>query len=429
MNLEFNVNSLFKPLFLEHKRYYLLAGGRGRGASTAVSQYLVSRLVAKEYARIALMRANHSDIRISLWRELMDRIEEQNAQGSFKITDNDMRITYGRNFAQAMGFRASSGEHTAKLKSLANFNVVVIEEAEEIGEQEFMTLDDSLRTVKGDIKVILVFNPPHRNHWLIQRFFDLEPSEKDTFFIPKLKDESNAIYIGGTYLDNRKNIDEATRDRYESYRSTKPDYYWQIIRGLVPEVLRGKIFSGWRQIDEIPYGAQLVGYGLDGGWFPDPLVLVAVYKEPTQGYIFDELLYNVEIDNDTVAQTILSTNKNVLCRADLDERSIAELKNRGVNIVKVQREPGSVLHRIKVLSRQRVSVASRSAKLWQSYENYAWQVTKDGDIVGKPDHYLSDGMDACMYGIEALPEVEAVERVRREIGRNFQSRTQEVNPV
>lgn len=407
MNLDFKVNALFEPLFTDKSRYFLLMGGRGRGASTAVSQYVTTRLVGGEYTRCALMRANHSDIRLSLWRDLLDRIEEQKARSAFKIAENDMRAIYGRNFVQAIGFRASSHEHTAKLKSLANFNVVVIEEAEEVGEREFDMLDDSLRTVKGDIKVILVFNPPHKNHWLMRTFFDLEPTKTPKFSVAHLKENKNAVHIGGTFYDNLKNLDEHTIQKYKDYEHSKPDYFHQVIQGLVPDELRGKIFSGWRQIENIPFGAKLVAYGLDGGWYPDPTALVAIYSHPQDGYIIDELLFGTEIDNETIAATIRQTNKDVLTNADLDDRSIDSMKKLGIHITKVEKAPDSVKYRIKLTARQKISVTRRSENVWRAYENYAWQETKDGDPVGKPDHYLSDCMDATMYGIQSLPQAES----------------------
>ena len=433
MKLSFEYRPLFIPFFENEVRYYILLGGRGRGASTFISQYITGRLAGNEYTRCALMRANHSDIRISSYREIVDRIDEQNARKAFTITDNDMRITCGRNFAQAIGFRASSGENTAKLKSLANFNLVWIEEPEEVGEMEFMILDDSIRTVKGDIKVILTLNAPHKNHWVIQRFFDVSPSEKEGYYNVKLKEGMNAAHIGGTFEDNRQNLDEHTIDKYNNYKKTKPDYYWQVIRGLVPEVARGKIFSGWRQIDSIPFGAKLVAYGLDGGWYPDPTSLVAIYSHPQEGYIVDELLFGTEIDNETIAATIRQTNKDILCNADLDERSVDAIKKLGVHIVRVEKAPDSVKYRIKLTARQKISVTSHSTNIWKSYENYAWQETKDGDPVGKPSHYLSDGVDSVSYGIQSLPEPEKEyeDEIEKAIAlfNRHKGKTENANPV
>jgi len=66
------------------------------------------------------------------------------------------------------GFRKSSGARTAKMKSLAGCTHCIIEEAEEVSEEDFMQLDDTLRTIKADLQIIMIFNPPPRDHWIQQ---------------------------------------------------------------------------------------------------------------------------------------------------------------------------------------------------------------------------------------------------------------------
>ena len=251
MRLEYKIREIYLPLWEKKARYYVLMGGRGAGRSTAGSQYVSSKIAAKDYFRCAIMRAIHSDIRHSSWHEVIDRIDEQNARELFRITDNDMHITYGQNTIQAHGFRASSGSHSAKLKSLASYTTVWIEEAEEIGEKEFTTLDDTLRTVKGNIRIILTLNTPPKNHWIIRKWFDTEPSEIEGFY--NIKPKEDIVYIPGTYRDNLQNLDDHTVGRYQRYKNDKPLYYWQYIEGLSPEVVLGKIYSGWQVIDKVPF--------------------------------------------------------------------------------------------------------------------------------------------------------------------------------
>lgn len=87
--------------------------------------------------RGAIMRAVHADIRTSAWSEIVDRLNQAGVTEAFHITENEMLAEYGQNGIGAHGFKASSGSLTARLKSLASYNFVWIEEAEEIGEEEF----------------------------------------------------------------------------------------------------------------------------------------------------------------------------------------------------------------------------------------------------------------------------------------------------
>lgn len=396
-------NKVFAPLWQQDARYYILMGGRGTGRSTAGSQYALSRLLDTEFFRCAIMRSIHGDIRHSIWRELNDRISEQNIRTAVKITDNDMRVEYGQNTINAHGFKASSGSHSAKLKSLANYNTVIIEEAEEIGEREFTTLDDSLRTIRGNIRIVFMLNPPAKNHWIIQRFFDLKESEQSGFFIPTIKQGNNAIHIGGTYRKNLANLDENTIKRYAEYKHTKPDYYWQMIEGLVPEVVRGKIFHGWQQIDEVPKDARLVRFGEDYGWFPDPACVVAIYYW-NGSYIVDELAYGNELSNEFLAGKIKEVGKALTIADSAEPKSIDEQRRCGINIEGSQKGADSVNFGIKVVSEKKILVTKRSKNVWKSYENYAWAEDKDGNPKGEPEHTWKHAMDAIVYPIVSLSQ-------------------------
>src|SRR3990167_11404718 len=183
MNVQYETHLSHSPLWKNVDwRYAILMGGRGNGRSGTASRYAVSQLLSKEYTRGAIMRATREDIRASCWGEIIDRLKEQDISSSFRTTENDMFIERGQNSLRAHGFRASSGSLTARLKSLAGYNFIWIEEAEEIGEEEFRKLDDTLRTTKGRIRIILTLNTPSKNHWLLKKWFDLEPSGQQGFY-------------------------------------------------------------------------------------------------------------------------------------------------------------------------------------------------------------------------------------------------------
>lgn len=388
-------------------RYIIMMGGRANGRSGTASRYAVSKLLGKDYIRGAIMRATREDIRASCWGEIMDRVNEQKIQDQFRITENDMYIERGENSLRAHGFRASSGSLTARLKSLAGYNFVWIEEAEEIGEQEFRTLDDTLRTTKGQIVILLTLNTPPKNHWIIKKWFDTEPSvEGPGFFIPKLKqDVRDVLFVPGTYRENLPNLDSHTLERYKDYKYTKPSYYWQVIEGLSPEEVRGKIYTGWQIIEVVPSEARLVKLGEDFGWFPDPACLVAIYYW-NGSYVIDELAYGNFLSNEFLArEAVKLTGEHSIIATVADSaepKSIAEQKKYGMNVVGAEKGKDSVSFRIKVTSLKKIYVTRRSVNVLESYENYAWAEDRDGNPKGEPVHRYSHAMDAISYPIAAM---------------------------
>lgn len=402
--VRFEVHESHIPLWERQDwRYAIVMGGRGNGRSGTASRYSVSQLLSKEYTRGAIMRATREDIRASCWSEITDRLNEQGISNVFRVTDNDMFIEYGQNSLRAHGFRASSGSLTARLKSLAGYNYVWIEEAEEIGEEEFRKLDDTLRTVKGRIRIVFTLNTPSKNHWLIKKWFNLTPSdEAQGFYVPSLKPEvTDVLYIPGTWHENKVNMDEHTIERYENYLFTNPAYYWQVIRGLSPESVRGRIFTGWQQIDAVPTEARLMLFGEDFGWFPDPACAIALYYW-NGSYIVDELAYGTELTNEFLAGEIKRAGKAVTIADSAEPKSIAEQNKYGIVVRGCEKGKDSVDFRIKVTAQKKIYVTKRSTNVWQSYENYAWEEDKDGNPKGRPDHKWSHAMDAVMYPIASL---------------------------
>lgn len=411
------INEIFLPLWESKARYHILIGGRGAGRSTAGSQFLLSKLLSKDFFRAAIMREVHSDIRSTAWQEFMDRATEQGLSDVIGIGESMMTAEYGVNSIKAHGFRQSSSENTAKLKSLANYNAVLIEEAKEVGEKEFMVLDDTLRTVKGDIKVILLTNPPDKNHWIIKRWFDcVENEESPGFYNLKLKDGiDDAVFMGGTFRDNIINLDQHTIQRYQEYKIHKPEYYWQEIMGLVPEVVRGKIYHGWELIESVPKNASLLRIGGDWGWYPDPVATVALYYADG-AYIVDGITYGNEIEDDVIAgdiKTVLGANRKVRAAFGVDEKKSIELmRKKGINAVESIAGPGSVNIRIKMTSEKKIKVVRKNHPVhgnwvWDAYEKYHWAEDRDGNPKGMPDHSGSDPMDAVSYAIADLVDPSA----------------------
>ena len=348
------------------------------------------------------MRFVLSDIRNSSFQEILDRAEEQGILDNLTVNINEMTISYGANVIKAHAFRKSSGDQKAKLKSLANYTNVWVEEADEVPEADFMQLDDSLRTVRSTINIMLTLNPPPKSHWIITRWFKLTPSEEKDFYIPTC-DDPDVLYIRTSWKDNAINIDANTQRRYEAYQFTKPAHYWNMIAGYVPETVQGKIYNDWKEIDRVPHEARLVRTGLDFGWDPDPAACVDVYRW-NGAYIFDEVFYRTQMRNSDIASVLNNKDPQALVIADSAEpKSIAELQLAGVNMLPCIKGSDSVAYGIGIVQDLRIFYTARSTHLKAEYENYAWKVKKDGDTVaGEPKEGNDHLMDAVRYACSSL---------------------------
>lgn len=397
------VNEVYKPLFTQRFRYCIIIGGRGAGRSTVGSQFANAKIIAPEWFRCAIMRYILGDIRNSIYREITDRAEENGIDDKLKINDSTMSIEYGANSINAVGFRKSSSDQKSKLKSLASYNCVIIEEADEIPEEDFMQLDDTLRTVKGDITIILLLNPPPKNHWIIKRWFDLIPSGVKGFFIPVLKkDARNAISIISDYHANEKNLAPASIEQYENYKITNPTHYYNMIKGYVPETVIGRIYN-FHEIDEVPPEARLQRRGLDYGYTNDPTAIVDIYTW-NNSFIWDEVCYRKGMSNKDIADVIKMQPEDVLLIPDSAEpKSNDELMSYGISLVPSQKGAGSVNQGIQYVQSFTVYYTKRSIHIKEEQENYAWMIDKKtGETINTPIDMWNHALDAGRYGMESL---------------------------
>lgn len=405
MNL--SPSKIYKPLFTrDNVRYFLCIGGRSSGRSYSASQYALLKLLTANYFRCAIMRFVLGDIRNSIFQEIRDRIEENELENNVNIRENTLEFKYGNNKINGIGFRKSSSDQKSKLKSLANYNCVIIEEADEVAEEDFIQLDDSLRTLKGDIIVILLLNPPDIKHWIIKRWFNLLPSGVKGFYKIALKStETDACYIHGTFLDNIKNLSQKTIDNFRKYKITNPAHYYNMIMGLVSEGARGRIYNNWKiipdkEFDELPYDSY---YSLDFGFSNDPAALVEL-KEHNDKVWCNELLYETGLTNQALSSRFedLGIKKEDVIFADSAEpKSIEELRQDGWDVRPAPKGQDSVRTGIDMLLSKKIYYTESSTNIDSETHDFKWALDRNKEPTNKPIDLYNHLMDAIRYGVFA----------------------------
>lgn len=417
MTITQSFSVVYRDLFTTQARYILLWGGRGRGGSFTATGYFLHLITRPQYFRGYFMREVHSDVRESLWRDFKDRIDECDDvdERLFDLNESQMSALYAPtgNTILSKGFKKSSGNRTAKLKSLAGATHVVIEEAEEISESDFQQLDDSLRTTKAQVQIILVFNPPSKNHWIWRRWFTLLESGAPGYFtaVPRNIPELKSIF--STYRDNEVNINASTAQQWEAYQQTNPDHYYTIIRGLISEGARGRIYTNWKTCQAMPkeYGKW---YCLDWGFSADALAMVELCNHNRQLWV-DEKIYSTGMTNDDLERELikLGIQKTAPVIADsANEKDIQDMRRRGWNFIGAQKGPGSVQSGINYLKQFEVFVTERSRNIWKEVENYAWALDQHKEPTSEPIDAWNHALDAIRYGLDRIRKPGGISVIR-----------------
>ena len=247
--------------------------------------------------------------------------------------------------------------------------------------------------------------------------------------VSKRKDVDHLIM---TYKDNEA-LDQSIIDSIEERKHRKG--WWQVYGlGELGEI-EGLIFKGWQIIDEIPYEARLERRWLDFGFTNDFTAIGDLYYY-NGGYIVDELLYQKGLKNKNIADVLSAQPEQALVVADSAEpKSIAEIKDFGVNIVGVSKHRGEtknvgfVKWSIGIVQGEKISVTRRSFNILKEYRNYFWLVDKNGVILNSEDPKCDNHhMRGLAYAICNLAPIKRKHELRREIGRNLHNQLQ-VNPT
>lgn len=211
---------------------------------------------------------------------------------------------------------------------------------------------------------------------------------------------SHVDFIILTYKDNEA-LDQEIIEEIERRKLNKQ--FWRVYGEGKRGEMEGRVYTGWKPIDEIPHEARLERRGLDFGYSNDPTAVVDIYYY-NGGYILDEQVYRKGLSNKQIADYLNNLPKPstiVMCDS-AEPKSIDELRSYGVPAIAVTKGRDSINQGVQYLQEKRISYTKRSLNLAKEYRNYLWDEDKDGNRINKPADMFNHLMDAIRYGFEGL---------------------------
>jgi phage terminase large subunit len=360
-------------------------GGRASGKSDAIAQFL-NTLSYSTKKRILLMRKVEKSIRNSSYRLIHDYVNKWKLGDFFQFIPSmlTIKVLNGSEFI-CMGF-----DEAEKIKSIANIDVVWIEEATEISSEDFETLLFTIRG-QGIKRIILSFNRKLGN-WTEEYFF---------YANGQFKERSDVYHLHTTFQDN-KFLSVADIQRFERLKLSDPKKYDKIALGL-PVKLEGLVYEKWDVFKgEFPVCREEL-YGLDFG-YTDPKALIRCGRIGKDLYL-DETLYERQLTREDFIKLLpsLIENRGTEIWADSeDPESKQVIFNAGWNIHAVEKTKGSVLFGVEALQAFNIHITERSTNVIKDFENYKWKQKRDGSIVPEePAHDFSHSPRAAEYGVRS----------------------------
>jgi phage terminase large subunit len=410
--IDIEVNRPYAPLYDEELTASVIdvAGGRARGGSHAITQLFLDKITEHKYFRGYFMRLIHGDIRNSLWQDFKDRIEEIGFnEYDFDFNESRMEVTYlpTGNKILSKGFKKSSGTQTAKLKSIAGATDIVIEECEEISEDDFNKLADSLRTAKAPIHIFRIWNPPSKDHWLIKNYYEIVEHEefKDYFrFYPK--GVKGHLAIISNYKDNINNINQDAIDRFEGYRHTNLDHYCTNVLGLVSTGVKGQIYKNWERFETLPERNYYRVLGLDFGYDNDPTALTEclIDGDRQEVYVYEHFYSTHTMNRDLIRymKSAVHPGGDEIIADNGESEQVTEMLMAGLNTIKTKKggKYGNKFKQVNNVKQYKVYYHTSCKNLPNEVNNYRWAINPDTkEPMNKPvdgnDHLL----DSILYAI------------------------------
>ena len=395
--------AIYHPLYTDNEKFIILiTGGRGSGksfnASTFIERLTFEMTEAEKivhqilYTRYTMVSAG-----MSIIPEMMEKIDLDGTTKYFKTTKTDIVNKMTKSRIMFRGIKTSSGNQTAKLKSIQGITTFVCDEAEEwTSEDEFDKIMLSIRKKGIQNRIIIIMNPCDSNHFIYKKYIEKTHKlvEIDGVQV-QISTHPNVLHIHTTYFDNLDNLSPEFLKEVEDMKVSNPEKYAHVVIGRWADVAEGAVFKKWGIVKEFPLECKKIGIGQDFGFTNDPSAAVRCGIIDNRLYV-DELFYETDMLSSAIANRLKPFSMKVFADSQ-DPRLIQEIKNRGVNIYPVDKFPGSIKAGIDKIKDMEFFVTERSYNLITELRKYVWDKDKDGNYINEPVDEYNHLMDAIRY--------------------------------
>lgn len=394
---------IYRPLYENKDKFIILVtGGRGSGKSFNVAAFIArltfemtpeERLVHQIlYTRYTMVSAN-----ISIIPEMMEKIELDGTSKYFHTTKTDVVNNMTGSRVMFRGIKTSSGNQTAKLKSIHGITTFVCDEAEEwTSEMDFDKIMLSIRQKGIQNRIIIVMNPTDSNHFIYRKYIENSHKVVNVDGVPvQISTHPNVLHIHTTYFDNIDNLSPQFIKEVQQIKRNDPEKYAHTVIGRWADVSEGAVFKKWGVVKEFPGWAKRVAIGLDFGYSHDPSAVVRCGVVDNALYL-DEVDYRTGLLASDLIKVLRPWSLKVIADS-ADPRLIQEIHNGGIRIYPVQKGAGSIIAGIEKMKDMELFITERSYNLIHELRSYVWAKDKGGCYINEPEDHDNHLIDASRY--------------------------------
>lgn len=372
-------------------RFRVLRGGRGSGKSFSAAK-MAAILGAVSPLRVLCTREFQNSIKESFHAEIKSAINSC----EWLSSQYDVGENYLRHKSNGTEFIFAGLRHNiTSIKSMAQINLCIVEEAEQVPHASWTDLLPTIRADNSELWII--YNPKSRKSWVAQRF-DSEVTD------------SRTIIADVNYYDNPWFPATLEEDRRYDEQHMDPALYRHIWEGAYYEKSDAQVFAGRYETREFEPQKDWNGpyFGVDFGFSQDPTAGSKLWINENKLYVEYDFA-QVGLDLDVTAPALINALPDIerhVVRADnARPESISYLKRHGIpRMEPCKKGKGSVEDGIQFIkSFERVVIHPRCTEALREFELYSYKTDRlSGDIL--PD-LIDDNnhvIDSIRYALERV---------------------------
>jgi phage terminase large subunit len=373
------------------KRLKGAKGGRSSGKSHFFAEALIERCIYDPTTQAVCVREIQKSLKFSAKKLLENKILDLGVGHLFEVTQTEIR-RLGGSATKKKGIIIFQGlqDHTAdSIKSLEDFDICWVEEAQSISKRSLDLLVPTIRAPKSELW--FSWNPDQPD----------DPVEK---LFKQFADDAACVHVN--YMDNPF-CPEESKKLAAQWQKNDPEGYNHVWLGGYNVRNESQVFNGKWRVDEFEPDNWQPIYGLDFGFAVDKTAANEIYIVDNALYIRREA-GKVGLDIDQTAQhltlRIPNIDKHVIRADSARPESISYLKRHGLpNIQAVKKWAGSVEDGIQFMrSFDEIVIHPDCRDTIDEFRLYSYKKNKAGDTMPQIEDKHNHHIDAIRYALEPM---------------------------
>lgn len=390
--LKIQTPEVYAPL-LSPARYKGAHGGRGSGKSHFFAEMLIERCIMQKTDAVCVREVQRT-LNQSVKKLLELKVEALGVGSLFDVQESKIIAPYGG----LIIFQGMQNHTADSIKSLEDFDVAWVEEAQSLSQRSLDLLRPTIR--KAGSELWFSWNPDH----------ETDPVDA---FLRGPSPYPDSVVVEANYRDNPW-LPDVLKQELTYDQARDPDKFAHIWLGKYQRNSEARVFRNWAVEDFEVDQSQIIRQGADWGFAVDPTVLVQAYIVGRKLYVpYEAYRVGCEIiDTPALFMTVPDSEKWPIVADSARPETISHVRKNGFpKIMPAVKGAKSLEEGVEFLKSFDIIVHPRCQHLIDELTLYSYKTDPLTGLVlpvleDKDNHVI----DALRYACEGVRRAQAAKK-------------------